>query len=197
MNISLNKQSVLLQKPGGLKSTKEKLERQQKAQAQIEFFEKQKAGLKNMQCETLEEIEEKLALFQNYDAQISAVKSQYNHEQMLHCMDEAKELGEKLAKAAEKNKPKTEEERKCEQIEEALGTEDEGGMLTELLEELPDTEELTQEEIAAEEFMEEAYTEDAYMDERVTEEFIDNRLTQEELIDKSLRAKYRPIDLMA
>lgn len=197
MNISLNKQSVLLQKTGGLKSTKEKLERQQKAQSQIDFFEKQKAGLKNMQCETLEEIEEKLALFHNYDAQITAVKSQYNHEQMLHCMDEAKELGEKLAKAAEKNNPKTEEERKREQIEEALGTEDEGGMLTELLEDLPDTKELTEEELAAEELIEEAYTEEEYVDERITEEFVDNRLTQEELVEKSLRARYRPIDLKA
>ena len=57
MNISLNSQSMLLQRPGsGLKSTEEKQERQQKAQSQIDFFEAQKANLKNMKCETLEEI---------------------------------------------------------------------------------------------------------------------------------------------
>ena len=136
MNITLNSQSMLLQKPGrGLKSTEEKQERQQKAQSQIDFFEAQKANLKNMKCGTLEEIGRKLELFNNYDAQIMAVKQQYNQEQMMHTMDEARELGEKIAKAAEKYKAKTPEERKREEIEEALGIEDEGGMLSEMLEE--------------------------------------------------------------
>lgn len=172
MNISLGSNSMLLQKSGGgLKSTKEKLERQQKAQSQIAFFEERKQGLKNMQCETLEEIAQKLELFNNYDAQIAAVKSQYNREQMLHCMDEARELGEKIAEAAEKNRPKTEEERKCEQIKEALGIEDEGGMLTELLEELPETEELT------------------------AEELINKELVDEELAQEYLGQRYRPIDV--
>ena len=74
MNISLNNRSVLFQHGNKLKSTEEKEERQQKAQSQIDFFENQKANLKNMKCETLEEIEHKLELFNNYDAQIMAVK---------------------------------------------------------------------------------------------------------------------------
>ncbi len=56
MNISLNNRSVLFQHGNKLKSTEEKEERQQKAQSQIDFFENQKANLKNMKCETLEEI---------------------------------------------------------------------------------------------------------------------------------------------
>ena len=54
MNLSingLNGFSIFLQKFGTaeiLKSTQDKLERQQKAQSQIEFFENQKENLKNM-----------------------------------------------------------------------------------------------------------------------------------------------------
>lgn len=160
MNISLNNSpfSILSQRFGsGLKSTKEKTERQQKMQSQVDFFEGQKAGLKNMQCDTLEEIAKKLELFNNYDAQIAAVKKQYNQEQMQHCMDEARERGEKIAEAAKKLEPKTAEERREEIAEEALGVEEEGGMLTEMLEELPDLEEIQEsfEEMLPEEVAEE------------------------------------------
>ena len=44
-----------------------------------------------------------------------------NNSQMFHVMDEAEEHGEKIAEAAERNKPKTEEERKEEMVDEALG----------------------------------------------------------------------------
>ena len=77
MNISLNNSafSVLTQHYGkGLKSTEEKLERQQKAQSQIAFFENQKEGLKDMKCTTLDEIAQKLDLFNTYEAQIAEVK---------------------------------------------------------------------------------------------------------------------------
>lgn len=91
-----------------------------------------------MHCDTLEEIGKKLELFNNYNDQIDAVKRQFNYEQMMHCMDEAEELGEKIAKAAEELEPKTAEERREELAKEALGIEDDGGMLDELLEEMPE-----------------------------------------------------------
>lgn len=203
MNISLNSQSMLLQKPGrGLKSTEEKLERQQKAKSQIDFFEAQKTNLKNMKCETLEEIGRKLELFNNYDAQIMAVKQQYNQEQMMHTMDEARELGEKIAKAAEKLEAKTPEERKREQIEEALGTEDEGGMMTELLDEMMEKVVLQEEEMAKEaagqeellqEDLENAVSAQKQFELQTQPEII----AQEEMAEEYLKAKYASIDIKA
>lgn len=108
MNFALNNMSSIFTQNSGyrLKSTEEKMERIQKKQSQIDFFEGKKAELKNMQCNTLDEIAQKLALFNNYNDQIDAVKKQFNYEQMMHCTDEAKELGENIAKAAEKLEPK-------------------------------------------------------------------------------------------
>ena len=40
---------------------------------------------------------------------------------MLHVLDEAQERAEKIAKAAEKNKPKTPEERRQDALDEATG----------------------------------------------------------------------------
>ena len=80
MNLSingLNGFSIFSQKfgtAGMLKSTQDKLERQQKAQSQIEFFENQKENLKNMQCDSIEEIARKLEMFHSYEDQIAAVK---------------------------------------------------------------------------------------------------------------------------
>lgn len=194
MNISLNNRSVLFQHGNKLKSTEEKEERQQKAQSQIDFFENQKANLKNMKCETLEEIEHKLELFNNYDAQIMAVKQQYNQEQMMHTMDEARELGEKIAEAKEKLEPKTPEERRRDQIEEALGTEDEGGMMTELLDEAMEKvilleEEMTEEAIAEEEMVQESLENAELMQ---TQPDI---IAQEEMTEEYLKAKYASIDI--
>ena len=68
MNLSingLNGFSIFSQRfrtAGMLKSTQDKLERQQKAQSQIEFFENQKENLKNMQCDSIEEIARKRKL---------------------------------------------------------------------------------------------------------------------------------------
>lgn len=42
-----------------------------------------------------------------------------------------KNMAEKIAEAAERNKPKTEEERKEEMVDEALGTEENNGMMSE------------------------------------------------------------------
>ena len=165
MNLSVNGLSgfsVFSQRfgtAGMLKSTQDKLERQQKAQSQIEFFENQKDNLKNMQCDSIEDIARKLEMFHSYEDQIAAVKKQYNNEQMFHTMDEARERGEKIAELVEDYAPKTEEERKEEMVEEALGIEEKGG-LTESMEAVQEITEEMVEELATEnvELLDEAMT---------------------------------------
>jgi hypothetical protein len=103
----------------GLKSTREKLQRQEERDNQIAFLENQKSSLKNRECDSLEDIGRKLEMFHSYEDQIAAVKESYNNSQMHHIMDEAEERGKQIAKALEKSEPKTEEERKEEQREEA------------------------------------------------------------------------------
>lgn len=190
MNISLQGRSGLfcgsksMLMNGGLKSTEQKLERQAKRDNQIAFYEKQKENLKNMECDSLEDIAEKLEMFHSYEDQIAAVKASYNNEQMWHTMDEAKELGEKIAKEAQKLKPKTEEERKEELVEEALGTDEEKGVLTEILEEISDiAEEISEEsekltEELAESVTEEVMEEKEELTEEITEKAEDVLETQ-------------------
>lgn len=109
------------------------------------FFEKQKENLKNVTCESVEEIAEKLNMLHSYEDQIAAVKAAYNQEQMFHILDESTERGEKIAEAVEDMEPKTPEERLEEMAEEALGIED-GGELEEIMDELQEVaEELTEE----------------------------------------------------
>lgn len=190
MNLSVNGLSgfsVFSQRfgtAGMLKSTQDKLERQQKAQSQIEFFENQKENLKNMQCDSIEDIARKLEMFHSYEDQIAAVKKQYNNEQMFHTMDEARERGEKIAELAEDYAPKTEEERKEEMVEEALGIEEKGG-LTEGMEEV---------QKITEEMVEELATENA--------ELLDEVMTAESevLADTAVlppeEVKYKKIDIL-
>ena len=155
MNLSvngLNGFSIFSQRfgtTGMLKSTQDKLERQQKAQSQIDFFENQKENLKNIQCESIEDIARKLEMFHSYEDQIAAVKKQYNNEQMFYTMDEARERGEQIAELAEDYAPKTEEERKEEMVEEALGIEEKGG-LAESMEAVQEITEEMVEELATE-----------------------------------------------
>lgn len=120
----------------GLKSREEKMERQQNRDDQVAVLEKQKAGLKNKECGSVEEIEDKLGLLHSYEDQIRMVKQAYNMEQMRHILDEAREKGEKMAEELKKLAPKTEEERKKILQEEALGIEENQGILSELLDEL-------------------------------------------------------------
>lgn len=142
MNINLNGGNLLgmsvrtFANTGMLKSTQERMERQQKTQEQILFYENQKENLKNKECSTLEEIARKLDMFHTYEDEIAAAKQAYNDEQMWHAMDEAKELGERIAEQAKKYEPKTPEERKEEMVEEALGTDEEKGELAEAIEEI-------------------------------------------------------------
>ncbi len=140
-----------------LKSTQDKMERQQKAGNQIAFWENQKEKLKEMECGTVEEIARKLEMFHNYEDEIAAVKAAYNNEQMAHILDEAQEQGEKNAEAAEKLEPKTPEERREELAEEAAGTEENEGVLEEVtdsmeevLEETAEALEETQEQLLEE-----------------------------------------------
>ncbi len=127
----------------GLKSREEKAERQQNRDNQVAALEKQKADLKNMECGSLDEIEDKLGLLHSYEDQIKAVKQTYNNEQMRHILDEAREKGEKIAEELEKLAPMTKEEREELLQKEALGIDEDQGMLSELTDEL--TEELTEE----------------------------------------------------
>lgn len=163
------------------------MERIQKTQSQIDFFEGKKAELKDMHCTTLDEIAEKLALYNNYNDQIDAVKKQFNYEQMMHCMDEAEELGEKIAEAAEELEPKTAEERREELAKEALGVEDEG-ILDEMLDELP--------EETLEETLEDMLQDDQTMKEALEEE-LPEVLEQEKLTEMYLDRQYVPFDTKA
>ena len=190
MNLSINGPSgfsVFSQRfgtAGMLKSTQDKLERQQKAQSQIDFFENQKENLKKMQCDSIEEIARKLEMFHSYEDQIAAVKKQYNNEQMFHTMDEARERGEQIAELAEDYAPKTEEERKEEMVEEALGIEEKGG-LTESMEDVQEITEEMVEELAIEnvEALDEAMTEDSEV------------LAETELLPQE-EVKYKKIDIL-
>lgn len=190
MNLSINGLSgfsVFSQRfgiAGMLKSTQDKLERQQKAQNQIEFFENQKENLKNMQCDSIEDIARKLEMFHSYEDQIAVVKKQYNNEQMFHTMDETRERGEQIAELAEDYAPKTEEERKEEMVEEALGIEEKGG-LTESMEEVQEITEEMVEELATEnvEALDEAMTEDSEV------------LAETELLPQE-EVKYKKIDIL-
>ena len=112
---------------GMLKSTAQKLERQAARDRQVAFFENRKANLKDIECSSPEEVARVLELLHSYEDQIAAAKAEYNNAQMFHMLDEAKEQGEKIAKAIEKSEPKTEEERKEEALKEALGIEEQGG----------------------------------------------------------------------
>lgn len=137
--------SGLLTMGRGLKSTQQKMERQEARDRQVAFFENQKENLKNVKCETVEEIARKLELFHSYEDQIKAAKMAYNNEQMWHMMDESQEIGEKIAEAVEKSKPKTPEERLEDLAEEAAGMESGGGILDDLDEALEEALELQEE----------------------------------------------------
>lgn len=137
----------------GSKSAQEKAERQQKAQNEVSFWEKQKENLKATECETPEEIAKKLEALHSYEDEIAAAKKSFNQEQMWHVMDEARELGEKIAEAAKKMEPKTAEERREEAAEEAAGTKEDSTAMEEVLDEATEVlEELTE---AEEEILEE------------------------------------------
>lgn len=204
MNISWDMTGGLLRRMGSagmLKSTRDRLERQEQTQKQVDYFEQKKDNLKNIKCGSVEEIAEKLNMLHTYEDQIAAAKAAYNSEQMWHILDESTERGEKIAEAAEKSKPKTPEERQEEMVEEALGIEGSGGMLEEILDEVEElTEELTEnltEELTGDvtEEVTEELTGDAV--EEITEELTGN-VVEETAQDEALamlKKGYVPFDV--
>ena len=196
MNISWDMTGRLLRRMGSagmLKSTRDRLERQEQTQKQVDYFEQKKDNLKNIKCGSVEEIAEKLNMLHTYEDQIAAAKAAYNSEQMWHILDESTERGEKIAEAAEKTKPKAPEERQEEMVEEALGIEGSDGMLEEILDEVEElTEELTGD--VTEEVTEEL-TGDAI--EEITEELTEN-VVEEAAQDEALtmlKKGYVPFDV--
>lgn len=128
-----------------MKSTAQRMERQAQRDNQVAVLEKHKANLKKIECSSPKEAARILEMMHSYEEQIAAVRQAYNNSQMFHLMDEAREQGEKIAKAIEKSAPKTAEERKKEAMDEALGTDEKGGVLSEILDEL--TEEMLEESL--------------------------------------------------
>ncbi|MDE7248075.1 MAG: hypothetical protein K2N43_09335 [Lachnospiraceae bacterium] len=192
MNISWDQTSSILRRMnsgGMLKSTQDRLERQEKTQKQVEFYEKQKENLKNVTCESVEEIAEKLKSLHSYEDQIAAVKAAYNQEQMFHILDESTERGEKIAEAVDKMAPKTPEERMEELVEEALGIED-GGALEEIMDEMEEVVEGMTEEVIEE--LEEALPENAELS---PEEAAEAAAAAEAVQKESLPEGYLPFDV--
>ncbi|MBO6284065.1 MAG: hypothetical protein J6M63_09090 [Pseudobutyrivibrio sp.] len=188
MNIKL--QGIDLLGNLGLKSTQDRLNRQAERDNKIAFFEQQKENLKNMKADTIDEIAKKLDMFHGYEDQIAAAKMEYNNAQMFHVFDEAQELAEKIAEAAEKNEPKTPEERREDMIEEATGVENDG-MLDELMDNLTDAvEEVTEEMVEdLQQSSEEILSEDELNQMMLTEEELE-KLEQE----KRIPVNYIPFD---
>ena len=188
MNIKL--QGIDLLGNLGLKSTQDRLNRQAERDNKIAFFEQQKENLKNMKADTIDEIAKKLAMFHGYEDQIAAAKMEYNNAQMFHVFDEAQELAEKIAEAAEKNEPRTPEERREDMIEEATGVENDG-MLDELMDNLTDAvEEVTEEMVEdLQQSSEEILSEDELNQMMLTEEELE-KLEQE----KRIPVNYIPFD---
>ena len=177
----------------GLKSVQQKVERQEERDNKIAFFEQQKDNLKNMKCETVEEIAKKLDMFHSYEDQIAAAKAAYNNEQMMHIMDESRERGEKIAEAAEKMAPKTAEERLEDLVEEAMGIDEGTGVLDEVMDEVAKIQEELQDTVQDElqDTMQEAL-QDQIVDESVQAAGIAGTEINAEQIQEKL---YTPIDL--
>ncbi len=135
-------------------------------------------------------------MLHSYEDQIAAAKAAYNNEQMWHMMDESREIGEKIAEAVEKSKPKTPEERMEDLVEEVTGTESDG-----ILEEL---DEVMEEALELQEEMQDVLQEEMKPDElqKVTENLPEAAEAQgapdpEELVEELQKSPllYRPFDL--
>ena len=93
--------------------------------------------------------------------------------------------------AAERNKPKTEEERKEEMVDEALGTEENKGMMSEIMDELSETTEEMTEQMTEKtvENMEEL------PDEVLQEQLVTDSLEAAEMVQTDTIKRYVPIDI--
>ena len=177
-----------------LKSTQDRIERQEKRDNQIAFFEQRKEDLKNMKTGSLDDIARKLELLRGYNDGIAAAKMEYNHSQMFHITDEALERAQKIAEEAEKLAPKTPEERREDLIEEATGIDKDEGILSETMDELAEAAEEMTEELTDE--LEEMTEEMETVETMETEEQ-EQMVGMEDMNDMSFNSvpeKYRPID---
>lgn len=185
------------------KSAQDKAERQQKTQSEISFWEKQKENLKNQECESVEEIAKKLKALHSYEDEIAEAKQSFNNEQMWHILDEAEELGEKIAEAAEKMEPKTAEERREDMAEEAMGTDEDKGMMEEMMEDVSDlTEEVEAMEENAEELEElaeetEEMQEAKEAQEKLAEETKQMEEQKQEMAEQQLAARLKARNMEA
>ena len=195
--MNINMQGLNFLSSPGSKAVADRMARQQKRDDTIAFLEKQKDNLKNMKTHSLEDIQRKLDLFENYDEQIDAAKAEYNHSQMFHILDEARERGEKIAEAAEKMAPKTPEERREEMIEEATGVDKDNGILSDVMDELEDQieelTEITEEMVEVSEENLEVLSDEA-LAEADAAAIAQVKEQNNMLVDKTLPEKYRHID---
>ena len=191
MNVNL-KSTGFLGNPM-LKSTQDRLKRMAQRDQKIVFFEQQKENLKSMKTDLLEDISRKLDMLQGYNDEITMAKTEFNNGQIYHMLDEARELGEKMAKVAEKNAAKTPEERREELIEEITGVENDG-LLSEIMDELPDIEEeMTEESLDALEDVSEERLQVKEENQALYQEStkMDEDITAENFPDKYTRIDYR------
>ena len=213
MNVQMKGINIGMYCNTGLKSARQRQERQAQCDREVAFFEKQKENLKNIGGDSLEDISRKLEMLHSYEDQIAAIKAKFNLEEIYHVLDEAQEFGEKVAKEAEKSKPKTEKERREDMVEDALGLDEDKGELTEELEKMTElTEELEKElEEQTKEQLEEletlntlenatdmdvagAVSEAADAAEAPSVVDVLNEKLEEALVQKQL-ARYQPIDV--
>ena len=104
INFSKNTSAPWQSNANMLKSTREKIQRQEERDGKIAFFETQKQNLKNQKADTIEEIAKKLEKFHTYEDEIAAAKQEYNSSQMFHILDEAEERGEQKCDAVQRNR---------------------------------------------------------------------------------------------
>lgn len=181
----------------GLKSGQEKTQRRQKTNDEISFWEGRKDSLKGMKCNSIEDIAKKLDMLHTYEDEIAAAKASYNREQMFHVLDEAEEVGKKIAEGLEKTEPKTPEERREDMAKEALGIEGGDGMLEEILDEAAEALEELQD--AMPKTVDEAIAEEAEKLETLTELPPEEQALRNGGIDmqkqEELKQLYRPMDI--
>lgn len=198
--MNINTQKIPAFQNYTLKSTRDRMERQAKRDNQIAYFEQRKEKLKDMKADTIEKVEKKLELLQGYDDQIAAAKKEYNHSQMFHVLDEARERAEKIAKEAEKYAPKTAEERREEMAEEATGADENEGNLSDMLDELADTAEDMQETLENEmdemaENIEEQLSKELSLQESDDMKAIISEGDNGEYLKEKVQRKYKRVDI--
>lgn len=165
-----------------LKSSKERTERQQETDRQVEYWEQKKSQLKKRSADTVEAIARKLEDFHTYEDQIQSVKKAAVLEEFSHVIEEAEEFGEKVAKAADKLAPKTPEEKIQDLIEEAEEEDSNNDMLSEVTEEISNASKLLLEQMKQQ--IEEEPEDIEEQLEKMTEETLETNIVEEQALKK-------------